>query len=269
MPNYFNPENINDGSGIESTLQKNEAVWHKSCGNKFNNAELKQSQKRKSEEFGDIHAHIPIKRRRSSYSVKSVLQEVCFFCKKDEGKESLQAASTTKIDERVRECALELQDGKLLGKQSAGDMVALEAKYLIKCLASSYNCRRSCASSKLELKEDHLHGIVLAEIVFYIDEYFKTAAIKVPFLKLAVIAKMYKAKLEEFQVQDATVNSTRLKERIILAYLEISAYSQGRNVLLKLDSPSGMPKKMLVNKILLIQMVCILQRQQRLYAKKF
>ena len=40
------------------------------------------------------------------------------------------------VDEKVRECAILLQDGKLVAKLSAGDLIAIDAKYHVKCLVS-------------------------------------------------------------------------------------------------------------------------------------
>ena len=150
----------------------------------------------------------------------------------------MRVASTSKIDTRVKQCALELQDRKLLAKLSTGDMVAINAKYHINCLAALYNPRRSCSLSKNgeQPKEDKLRGLAFAELLSCIDEFFETAETNVPYLKLADLVKLYKTKLKESGVEDSVVNSTRLKERIILAYPGISAHSQGRDVLLTLDS---------------------------------
>lgn len=55
----------------------------------------------------------------------------------------------------------------------------------------------------------------------------------VPVLKLADLANMYLLKLEELGVETASrVNSTRFKERIFSAFPEMSAHSQGRDILL-------------------------------------
>jgi hypothetical protein len=43
---------------------------------------------------------------------------------------------------KVRECALLLQDSKLLAKLSAGDLFSQEAVYHNKCLVSLYNKAR-------------------------------------------------------------------------------------------------------------------------------
>ena len=127
-------------------MRKNDAVCHKSCRNKFNNTELKRVQKRKTEEDDGTHPYSPVKSRRSSTSINKgtgVNEEKCFFCEKDSGSEGLRVASTSKIDTGVKQCALELQDQKLLAKLSTGDMVTVNAKYRINCLTALYNRRRS------------------------------------------------------------------------------------------------------------------------------
>ena len=60
----------------------------------------------------------------------------CFFCDKDHSREPLHSARTDKVDSRVREYAHELQDRKLLGKPSEGDM---HAKHHPKCLTALSN----------------------------------------------------------------------------------------------------------------------------------
>ena len=54
----------------------------------------------------------------------------------------MHRASTLELDARVRHCALQLQDKPLLAKLSAGDMVAQDAEYHVKCLVSLYNRAR-------------------------------------------------------------------------------------------------------------------------------
>jgi hypothetical protein len=36
IPQKLDPKKIDDGSGIENSLIRNKASWHKSCRNKFN-----------------------------------------------------------------------------------------------------------------------------------------------------------------------------------------------------------------------------------------
>ena len=97
-PFVFDIKDLDDGSGIENTLTRNKAVWHKSCRNKINNTEFKRAQKRKQEENEADHACAsPVKTRRSYASTADFqVEEQCFFCDGSEGK--LHKASTFEID---------------------------------------------------------------------------------------------------------------------------------------------------------------------------
>lgn len=64
---------------------------------------------------------------------------MCFFCEKPSSSDILHEACTFRIDSRVRKCALDLQYERLLAKLSAGDMVALEAKYHARFLVAYCN----------------------------------------------------------------------------------------------------------------------------------
>ena len=110
--------------------------------------------------------------------------------------ESLHKASTFRLDARVRKCALNLQDDRLLAKLSAGDLVAQDAQYHARCLASLYN-RASSLNSKADHagKESVSHGIVLAELVTYIEEA-RQAEIVSPEFKLADLCRLYSTRIK-------------------------------------------------------------------------
>ena len=91
----------------------------------------------------------------------------CFFCDKEDDHSKLQDASTFGIDFRVRQCAIQLQDLKLILKLSSGDMVATETKFHAKCLVSLYNRTRSFMEKKHEDNDGKLHGIALAALLAY------------------------------------------------------------------------------------------------------
>ena len=114
-------------------------------------------------------------------------------------------------------------------------MVALEAKYHSRCLASLYNRCRTNASPNGEnesQQEKRLHGIAFAEIISYIEEFFEERDV-------SGLAKMYIAKLKDLGIDASNVNTTRLKERILSTLPHVSAYSQGRHILLVLDHDVG------------------------------
>ena len=208
---------LNDGSGVENSLLQNKASWHKSCRNKFNITEIKRAQKRKAcENERRPEESSPCRTRRTSslHSFKGKSSELrCFFCDEVDSNANLHRASTEVIDKRVKECAVQLKDRNLLAKEipAAGDMVALEAKYHSRCLASLYNRYRKMAntnSDKASGQEKRLHGIAFAEIISYIEEFFeeRNTSSNVPSLRLADLAKMYMTKLEELGVDTSRVN---------------------------------------------------------------
>ena len=140
VPFAINLEQLNDGSGVENTLLKNKASWHKSCKDKVNSTKLKRAQKRRKQE--DATSHSPVKTRRTSLVGEGRPNEnesKCFFCNNVAGPSGLHKASTFEIDRSVRESAIKLKDTDLLAKLAGGDMVAIEAKYHLTCLAALYN----------------------------------------------------------------------------------------------------------------------------------
>ena len=58
---------------------------------------------------------------------------LCFFCGKGKP-QNLRRASTFKLNKKVRECAVTLQDFDLLAKLSEGDMTVQDATYHPLCL---------------------------------------------------------------------------------------------------------------------------------------
>ena len=76
---------------------------------------------------------------RSSTSKDAVENDdlLCFFCGKGKP-QNLRRASTFKLNKKVRECAVTLQDFDLLAKLSEGDMIVQDAMYHPLCLLAIY-----------------------------------------------------------------------------------------------------------------------------------
>ena len=93
-------------------------------------------------------------------------------------------------------------DMQLLGRLSAGDMVALEAKYHTNCLLKLYNRARSCKNNadNETNKDATISGIVLAELVMFLKEarYEENIA---PVFKLADLVKLYESRLKQLQIE--------------------------------------------------------------------
>ena len=99
---------------------------------RYNNTMLRRAEKRKCSSSVENSRSIPCKHSRlRSSRIEEEL--ICFFCELPAGTEGLHEASTLQVDRRVKDSASLLEDSLLLAKLSAGDMVALEAKYHTKC----------------------------------------------------------------------------------------------------------------------------------------
>jgi hypothetical protein len=97
------------------TLAENKASWHKGCHLKFNNTKLRSGKR------------------------ASLDKQVCIFCTEGNEVEQLHNFSTFDADIGVRAMVTELQDSELLSRISAGDLIAIEAKYHRKCFVSLRN----------------------------------------------------------------------------------------------------------------------------------
>ena len=136
---------------------------------------------------------------------------------------------------------MELQDEKLLAKLSAGDMVAQEAKYHKSCLTTLSNQARSRASKEAKVKDDETlaHGIVLAELISYIEEG-RAESKGVLVFKMKKLSEMYSSRLKQLGIVEAgTLHSTRLKNRILACIPSLRDYTQGQDTLLAFDSDIG------------------------------
>ena len=78
-------QRLDDGSGIEETVKKNETIWHKTCRAKYSKSRFERLLKQQSK---DEVQHCVRSHQREKISTNS---DVCFFCdKKATESESLQ-----------------------------------------------------------------------------------------------------------------------------------------------------------------------------------
>ena len=127
---------MNQGQGIERSLNERKALWRKTCRNRFSNAKLERAKKRKhdrenEEENSDLlvteSTSSSIKARHSSL-LGSSFSSHCFFCESSDLPANIHSASIVEVDRRVRECASLVNDNRLISKLASGHMVAIEAK---------------------------------------------------------------------------------------------------------------------------------------------
>ena len=174
LPKTLQLNRIDKGEGVETALISNNAKWHKSCRLQFNNTKFERAQKRIQDQGKtclDNQGESSSKRKRSTEASND--QSKCFFCGDSAGQEGLHEASTFQLDKKnVRRAATLIGDMQLLGHLSAGDIVALEAKYHTNCLLKLYNRARACKNNAHNEtnKDATISGIVFAELVMLLEE---------------------------------------------------------------------------------------------------
>ena len=147
------------------------------------------------------------------------------------------------MDKRVRSCTTLLGDTELLGRLNAGDMVALEAKYHTQCLVGLYNHARKVRLEGIQdsYKEQATSAsqTAFAELVLYTDE-MRLDEEPAPVFKLDELTKLYHSGIEQLGIKlDTRVLSARLRERLLVEFLDMRAYSKGKNVLIAVEDDVG------------------------------
>ena len=179
------------------------------------------------------------KRKRSTEASKD--QSNCFFCDDSAGKEGLHEASTFQLDKNLRRAATLIGDMQLLGRLSAGDMVALEAKYHTNCLLKLYNHAGVCKNNADNETNNYatISGIVFAELVYVFRGGPYEGNIALVF-KLADLVKLYESRSKQLQIEtDEKVHSTRLKERLLKHLPDLRAHNKARDVFLVFQNDIG------------------------------
>lgn len=236
FPTTIRLDQLNDANGIASKLQLMKAKWHKTCRNKYTDMKLKRHEHSKRKVESDISETSRKITRQSPGCSTSTMTQDCFFCGGTSGE--LHKVSTFSIDSNIRKYALQVQDTVLLAKLSAGDMISQEAMYHKNCYLNLFNKARP---QKIvdENGENQIHGIVLAELVSYVEDSRMNKGVAAVF-RLADLMAMYSNRLEQFGLDmNKRPNSTHVKDRILAAIPDLQAHKQGRDVLLMFNEDVG------------------------------
>jgi hypothetical protein len=141
-----------DEGGIEETLARHLACWHRRCRNHLLHTTT-LSHKHKLEDVAanycsellddtDVNSIdkfrvlTPHMTRTSSGLVAENESLTCSFCSKPGN--DLQQVMTWTVNEQAHKCASLVQDNLLLSKLAHGDMLAQEAKYHPVCMLALY-----------------------------------------------------------------------------------------------------------------------------------
>ena len=255
VPLNINTEVLNQVQGVEQTLNDKKAKWHKTCRNCFSNEKLDRAIKRKIlESQNEVSSEMslesvsapeiscsPVKARRSSLSSLIKSSNQCFFCKSSDNPRNLHLASTLEVDEKVRSC--NNNNNRLIGKLASGDMVATEAKYHLKCLVNLYNQARKVSLNSTENTASSsftpidTEELAFAELIAFIDDSLQVEEPTI--LTLSDLVKFYSSKLSDLKGEEVKTNSTRLKNRILATFPDLTSHTQGREVMFVLSHEIG------------------------------
>ena len=230
LPRTINLSRFDDGEGIEATLQQHKAKWHDLCRLEYNTTKLQRAEKKKRpiEDVADVS-----KFTCQSLGETSTSTGTCFFCGKpapDRG--SFCKASTFGVDVHVPQCALKLQDKRLLAKLSAGDLIAQDVQNHVQCQVSLYNRARGIKGSEESDADTVNHGIAFAELVSYIEDACIDDLVA-PIFKLTDLVNLYITRLKQLGTEVVgRIHSTKLKDRILGYFPDLEAHKQGQNVVL-------------------------------------
>ena len=72
-------QRLDEGSGIESTLRENKALWHKSCYSKFSASQVRRAEKRKSTLEDSELKEGPAKKYTRQSACSEMEELTCFF----------------------------------------------------------------------------------------------------------------------------------------------------------------------------------------------
>ena len=97
VPMDIDINRLNDGDGIEATLMRYQAYWHKTCRLNFNPTKLDRLNKKVVQEENEISIQTC-----SNHNKVDLKDATCLFCGKAAGSEGLHNASTYDIDRKVR-----------------------------------------------------------------------------------------------------------------------------------------------------------------------
>jgi hypothetical protein len=226
------PMEINFGENIDvECLCSNHGSWHKSCHLKFSVSKVKKAQeradrKRKNKE--EVPAPTYTKRQATHQA-----NAQCLFCKEGDDRDKLRCFSVLETDKSIRQMALKLQYFELLGRMSEGDLIAIEAKYHLKCLMGLKNRYRSLMAQKTQDTEEEDEkmdeSVAFVELIEYIEGCSESGS---HMFKLADLSSLYVQRLETLGIKK-TINKTRLKNALLEHFKgSLQEQTDGRNTVL-------------------------------------
>ena len=205
------------------------ASWHKSCYTKFSSCKLEKAKLKRKRSSDSTETSSRGKRQRLN-------SEVCFLCEKgareDDG--DLRQVSTFETDANITTIITELNDSRLLVRIVGGDLIAIGAKYHLKCLIELKNRYRNHVrrsnKNKQNINENVCNSRVFVELASYVKKEVNSGKV---LCKLSELHSLYESRLE-YLGNAKSVSKTRLKEHLLEYFKEAREQFDGRNTFLVL-----------------------------------
>ncbi|KAK3923417.1 Envelopment polyprotein [Frankliniella fusca] len=227
---------INDGSGIQSFLEKKGAMWHFSCYVKCNNSKLKRAKAKHEGKMRKGPCTEPSPKKTRLTCNASHNPELCLFCDKPASRgNALHQVQTPDCNKHITKGSEILKDTKLKAKISERcDLIALEAKYHTDCYAKfRKRVKQQENSENTDEQREQIEALSFAGLVSYLREVCENDdSTSSPVFSMPQLARLYAEGMRELGLEYG-VHNTRLKHRILEACPFLQAHEQkGKETLL-------------------------------------
>ena len=222
---------------IETTtvddLLNNSAKWHQSCHLKFSSSKLEKAQKRKSVSSDGHDTLLCLKS--SKHRKVTGGDQKCLFCDEGDKVGVLRSFTTIETDRNLPQIVNDLQDFELLAKISGGDLIAIEAKYNMKCLTNLRNKhrsfqRKSKSDQFLEAEEEERfhEARAFVELLEYVEDSVENGTLV---FTLPELHSLFANRLIDL-FYPKSVNRSRLKSKILDHFQEANEHDDGKQTVL-------------------------------------
>lgn len=134
----------------------------------------------------------------------------------------------------VRKCAIEMGHEKLIAKLSEGDMISREACYHLKCMTMFTNSYRKFVNNnkpvEIDDEQKKVEEIALLETLHFVEESLQSSSLLAPYIKLSDVKRQYCQVLTNLNAEFISVNSTRLKDSLLLENKNLEATPHNKEV---------------------------------------
>ena len=153
----------------------------------------------------------------------------CFFCDRSDG-EDLHLAKSTGLSKRVKECATNVGDVRILNKLKSKELHELGAHYHLKCLSNL--CNNSRDLIKAETKESCERSAESLAFDLLLSYIKRKHACGISCFKLKDLVKICHDKLLEHDPDSPMPHRTRLKLKLLKSIPEMQEVERGKETTL-------------------------------------